>query len=490
MDGLRYRQHPGAAWLVLVRGTRVVLLPAETSQERLDGVWASLQGSAPVEEVFDAVTGGLAGSLSRLPSFGLVSVDSQVTVLLRGPLELDIDGVPAASGSNLRTWSEQVFPASGRLVLRPAGSQGQEPASPLLQLREGMAPVQGIEIDLAPAPAPASSRPAAAGHGDAASVDIPPVPAEPPPAPSEPVPAELPAAAGPAPVPAEPDAAEPDTAEPEPAEPAPAAGPDLSAAVPWLNLTPPPLSPDAAALTQETEAAPDGGEPTETLPPMDHDGNTVMGFRPQPGTAVPGTPLPGTPSPDPGTAEAAEAPEEYDDETIRSAPAGPRPASASAGTAPGPDTGPTVLARTCSQGHVNPPTAAACRFCGAELSGDPQPEARPSLGLMRLSTGAVYELDRNIIIGRQPSASRVAGAQLPRMVQVPSDSGDISRSHAEVRLEGWHVMLRDLFSTNGTVLIREGALPRRLAQGETAILLDGDVAELGDGVTLRFEGLA
>ena len=39
-------------------------------------------------------------------------------------------------------------------------------------------------------------------------------------------------------------------------------------------------------------------------------------------------------------------------------------------------------------------------------------------------------------------------------------------------------------------IVGSPALPRRLAQGETAILLDGDVAELGDGVTLRFEGLA
>ena len=193
MDGLRYRQHPGAAWLVLVRGTRVVLLPAETSQQRLDEVWASLQGSAPLEEVFDAVTGGLAGSLSRLPSFGLVSVESQVTVLLRGPLELEIDGVPAASGSNLRTWSEQVFPAAGTLVLRSAADHGQDPASPLLLLREGMAAVQGIEIDLAAVPGAASPRPAAAVPGEAAAVDIPPAPVGPPPVPAEPAPAEPPA---------------------------------------------------------------------------------------------------------------------------------------------------------------------------------------------------------------------------------------------------------------------------------------------------------
>ncbi|MCQ1954441.1 FHA domain-containing protein [Arthrobacter sp. zg-Y238] len=76
------------------------------------------------------------------------------------------------------------------------------------------------------------------------------------------------------------------------------------------------------------------------------------------------------------------------------------------------------------------------------------------------------------------------------MVQVPSSGGDISRSHAEIRLEGWHVMLRDLFSTNGTVLVRNGQLPHRLGQGEGVIVLDGDTAELGDDVWIRFEGLA
>lgn len=492
MDGLRYRQGPGADWLVLVRGTKVVLLPAETSQQRVDDVWTSLQGSPSLEDVFDAVTGGLAGSLSRLPSFGLVSVDGQVNVLLRGELELELDGAPAASGRNLRTWSEQVFPASGTLVLRSLATAGPVSA-PLLFLRDGMAAVQAIEIDLDAVPAAAAvpeaaAVPAAAAPPDPAGL---PVPSEPPaaPAPGTFVP-EAPAesAAEPLAAPSEPAG---ELAEPagESAEPAAVPGPDLSAAIPWLNLTPPPLSPETALAEEEDpHRVSDGGEPTETLPPVDHDGHTVMGFRPQPGTALPGTPLPEAPAPAPTVPDAG--PEDDDGETIRSAPAVPAPGASSTGSRPGTDTGPTVLARTCPQGHINPPTAAACRFCGAEMSGEPRPVSRPSLGLMRLSTGAVYELDRNIVIGRQPSASRVAGAALPRMVQVPSDSGDISRSHAEVRLEGWHVMLRDLFSTNGTVLIREGSLPRRLAQGEAAILLDGDIAELGDGVTLRFEGLA
>ncbi|MFJ6156355.1 FHA domain-containing protein [Pseudarthrobacter sp. NPDC092184] len=149
--------------------------------------------------------------------------------------------------------------------------------------------------------------------------------------------------------------------------------------------------------------------------------------------------------------------------------------------------GPTVLARVCSQGHANPPTRAQCAACGAALLPDAVQVPRPRLGRVRMSTGELLDLDQSLVIGRQPSVSRVQGGVMPRLVQVPSPEGDISRSHVEVRLEGWHVMLCDLKATNGTVLVREGQSPRRLAQNEMAILLDGDIAELGDNISLRFE---
>ncbi|NHW49337.1 FHA domain-containing protein [Paenarthrobacter sp. MSM-2-10-13] len=157
----------------------------------------------------------------------------------------------------------------------------------------------------------------------------------------------------------------------------------------------------------------------------------------------------------------------------------------------GPETpavvGPSVLARMCSQGHANPPTYPQCSVCGVPVTGDAVHVPRPRLGRMRLSTGELIDLDQSLIIGRQPSVSRVQGGTMPRLIQVDSPGGDISRSHVEVRLEGWHVMLCDLKATNGTVLIREGQAPRRLAQNEMAILLDGDIAELGDNISLRFE---
>jgi hypothetical protein len=149
--------------------------------------------------------------------------------------------------------------------------------------------------------------------------------------------------------------------------------------------------------------------------------------------------------------------------------------------------GPLVLARLCPQDHANPPTSATCAACGAGLLPDAVQVARPRLGRMRISSGELVDLDQSLVIGRQPSVSRVQGGVMPRLVQVASPGGDISRSHVEVRLEGWHVMLCDLKATNGTVLVREGQPPRRLAQNEMAILLDGDIAELGDNISLRFE---
>lgn len=154
-----------------------------------------------------------------------------------------------------------------------------------------------------------------------------------------------------------------------------------------------------------------------------------------------------------------------------------------------PPTGPMVLARMCPNGHANPPSRSQCSNCSSPINSEPREVGRPRLGTMHISTGEVVELDHSLIIGRQPSVSRVMGGAMPRLVQVKSGNGDISRSHVEVRLDGWEVLLVDLKATNGTVLVREGQAPRRLSQGEEAILLNGDIAELGDGVSLLFDGL-
>ncbi|WP_144629170.1 FHA domain-containing protein [Arthrobacter woluwensis] len=166
----------------------------------------------------------------------------------------------------------------------------------------------------------------------------------------------------------------------------------------------------------------------------------------------------------------------------------PQGAPPAAPTAP-PANGPRVLARMCPRGHANPPTRTHCMNCEELITGDAASVPRPALGRLRLPSGETVVLDRNVILGRQPSVSRVSSGDMPHLVQVDSPKRDISRSHAEVRLEGWNVVLCDLNSSNGTVLLREGQSPRRLGQSETALVLSGDVAELGDQVYIVFEDL-
>ncbi len=239
-----------------------------------------------------------------------------------------------------------------------------------------------------------------------------------------------------------------------------------------------------------------GDRPSSRVPAVPAAAPSPAPAAPLPPTA-PQAPAPQAPAPQAPVlqlpAAQPDADADHDGQTIMKgdlAGAGQRPAGAqrpSTGPDTGPSTGPLVLARVCPQGHANPSTYSHCGRCGDPLPGDGVQVRRPRLGRMRLSTGELIDLDQSLVVGRQPSVSRVQGAVMPKLIQVASPSGDISRSHVEVRLEGWHVMLCDLKATNGTVLVREGQPPRRLAQGEMAILLDGDIAEVGDGISLRFE---
>lgn len=106
--------------------------------------------------------------------------------------------------------------------------------------------------------------------------------------------------------------------------------------------------------------------------------------------------------------------------------------------------------------------------------------------MVLISGGDRFVLDRTAIIGRRPRASRVSANDVPQLVTVPSPQQDISRSHLELRLEGWHVVALDLGATNGTTLYRVGFEPVRLRPREGVVLHDGDHLDLGDDVHLKF----
>nr|WP_255633333.1 FHA domain-containing protein [Demequina sp. TTPB684] len=124
-------------------------------------------------------------------------------------------------------------------------------------------------------------------------------------------------------------------------------------------------------------------------------------------------------------------------------------------------------------------------FASAPSAPDSTPAPAPTIGRAVLSTGQEIVIDRPCIIGRRPQATRVTG-DLPHLFAVPSPQQDISRNHLELRQEGSSVIAVDLQTTNGSMLRRGAADPVRLHPGEPAVVVTGDVIDLGDGVTVTF----
>ena len=157
--------------------------------------------------------------------------------------------------------------------------------------------------------------------------------------------------------------------------------------------------------------------------------------------------------------------------------------------------GPVVPALLCPNGHVNPPGGGVCRRCGAPLPHDPVPVPRPVLGVLRLSLGDVITLDRGVLMGRNPRTDFAgadgfggsAGGERPHVVKLPTGDGDISRTHLRVTLDGWHVLVTDLNSTNGTLVTLPGRETLQLRPGEPLPIQPGTVVTLADGIDFRYE---
>jgi len=149
---------------------------------------------------------------------------------------------------------------------------------------------------------------------------------------------------------------------------------------------------------------------------------------------------------------------------------------------------PVVQAVRCPSQHLNPAHAGACRVCGLGIPEQtPQGVPRPVLGRLRLSTGDDVVLDRGVRMGRSPTDSDGPGRDRPHLVKLPSPDQAISRDHVEVTLDGWHVVVSDLDSTNGTLVTLPGRQSQRLRPGEKVMIEPGTVVSLADEVSFIFE---
>lgn len=418
---------PGS-WTAVLADGFVAMLGGEPDVSMLDDLWELAARGAGVVEALAVVS---RGGLVALPPFALATRDTsgRVQVALRGGVQLRLDepgGTRWVGAGEVSTWSERVLPAGADVHLRVDGA-AEGAQRPL---------VAGV-VGVAEVICPGTERPAGRRREDAAAT-------------SETAPAVEPVRGG--------DAA---------ASP-PAVAPPVVPVVPTpsrLRLAPPQ---DAGRAPDAPDGSAASAEPSFVSSP-------------EPVVSVTERTVPV--SPQERLARAAGAPAA--DQPQRQQAAWP----AGAGAPDGPRSARSTLSGDVSTTIVSGQLAYLrdrLPVWGNDLSRRPEPPSQPPARLV-LSTGLVVALDRPVVLGRAPQAARVSSAELPRLVSLPSPQHDISRTHAEVRLDDGDVLVTDLDSTNGVLVQRPGRGSRRLRAGEPVVLHEGETVDLGDGVTFVVE---
>ncbi|WP_232531959.1 FHA domain-containing protein [Microbacterium halophytorum] len=452
---MRARYTPGTVHL-LVAGGRAVVLPSTAGAAGIGGVWAALTGE-----------GDLDAALAVFDQHAVIGSDGSVA---DGALALNTVASDDGAGE-LRVSAQLVWGAK----------------KPWLPLETGVVRAAAFELVIEPdddgaVPVVASSETGADARADAAE------------AVAEPGGASVPAGAG------APDGAEPTEEAEEHAAGLPgavvigaagvAAGAGLAAAGAPAAGHPAPTDDDGAAAERQADPLmkePNAAEPTPTVPIAaavlgDHDGATML-----PGEVA---------------AERAEPPAggkplgDHDGETRL-----PGEVDDIRAEALGDHDGQTKLPDEIAElfgetGDLPVTTDGADRFGNTEAISAPMApaisaeEAAAGTIVPRvvLSNGTEARLDRPVLIGRRPRSVRSVGEDVPHLVTVESPMHDISRNHLEIKIEDDAAIATDLNSTNGTLLHRDGEA-HRLHPGERTLLIEGDTLDLGEGITVSFQGL-
>lgn len=509
---LRQTYVPGTSFAVISdRG--VAMLPGDVPVDLTETVWAALNDGAGLGAVLQSLTAAFGTSLALIPPFAVaIFSGDEVRVAVRGSFAIVVTEPGAAesltvSGRDITTWSERVVTGATALVLRHTQTAPDDSSAATrenLAIRSGVVLADAVHVVLT---AERSLPPAAAARTES---DVPraeetrgtPPVAETAPTRAAQAPDEL--------EPVQPTSVEDvhdtsgDTVGDAHGDTDDDRAGDTSAdALLEVEDTRADIPDEAydhlwgATVVKSVEsAAVRDVDDDDDLPPTP--GSPAI--EPHPSTEpVPPTPaatgLPTPPAPADWTAPPAtgliDRVPGFSSAIGAPAPtATPAPASAAAAAAAAADhDGLTITVSeldalrrlgTASDSLSDPSSGAASESLPAQ---------HVSHGTIRLSTGDTITLDRTIIVGRRPRANRVDADRMPTLVTVPSPEQDISRNHLEVRIEGRHVLAVDLETTNGSVLHRDGTPPARLTPHEPTLLLEGDLIDVGDGVTLTFEGL-
>ncbi len=425
----------------------VARCPDPAPVARLLEVCAAAAGDEPGRVLARRLAAWLAG-VDAPPAdllFGTIAAaGASRAVFLSGEVEARL-GDLHLSGADSAAWLDRLVPAgtgAARLVL-PGVADGPPPA--LLDLRDGVVAGAGVELvageritadpvvqeraavpaERAPRPAPDPSR--RPGNALPTLVDVEPVSVE------DAAPAGVDAPGEPDPVPTPPvgvpaaERAAPDQARPEPAPVAQdrgGAGPDGDGPD---AVGPDAVGPDAVGQDAVGPDAVGTGPIAAARPSL---------RAPQRAEAILGV----------APAEPARAPLEAGD-AVGTGERSVRPAAAT-----GPAAG-EARGHLCSRGHLNDPRSHFCVLCGIrmnERTGVLVVGQRPPLGLLVFDDGATYTVDAEYLVGRMPESDERVRSGALRAIVVEDRSGAVSRVHAEIRVDGWDVVLVDSGSRNGT----------------------------------------
>lgn len=410
----------GSGWIFLTTGGLVIGVTAPDDAPLVAELWALAESGAETGAVLDALT---RGGISSAPDFAIVRLGAGGKVVVRGAATVVVVGSEAASldGGGLSSWAERSFDRIDGFSCEIVASASASASG------SGSGSVDA-------APLPLLSGAVRAGWFASSAVGTPGVVVAAPAKPALVGPVETPVV---------------ELVETPPVIPAPA------------PISAPPAPPISSAPSEATVAAVD--EVDEPDEPDDEPAAEPLSTGPAGGGGKP-------------TAYdflfGETAYRSVEDAAVR--PPGDEAAD--------PESGPsraiedhTVVASDLAQ-------LRAQRRAGRGRAVEPL--APVAAFLLELSTGGQELLDQPLVIGRAPSATALGGGKIPRLVTMTTPNQDISRTHAQISVEGGTVVVTDLHSSNGTIVILPGRPAQKLREGETTVVIPGTVIDLGDGATL------
>lgn len=426
------------AWWSLIGRAGVVVLPPDADDELVDALWDVMESAAGMSAIVDALTSHVGGVFAEIPPFAVVVREgADVRVTVRGRVSVrvtDGDGDERTfTGAEVTTWSEHFVPRGADAeVLVDEAVSGR-----VLPVAHGVVLAARVTLDFTREEAAAAPLP------DSESA---------PPAPEAPV-----------------------------IEAASAAIPtSVGIAAPAESETPP-----ASAQRPVTEPTPvvDPDDAPEFEESPDFDDVPEVGEAPEPEA----TPAPD--EPEPAAVGSGALDEDIEATVVSAATLAPdAPPAPPVAPASGDHDGETIL--FAQMREMRRSAAAVPAHAGPDDATAALPVAvPPARGRVIVSSGQTVDLDRPVIIGRRPRSTRASGDSVPHLVAVDSPQQDISRNHLEIRPEAGACVVIDLHTTNGSTLLRPGADPVRLHPGEQTVVVSGDMVDIGDGVTVRFEDL-